>query len=66
MIEIRGRRKNVVLPSAWEDLNTRQFILTIVKLLELLGQQIKINEFRLTLLLLYTGYKPGSDTRIQR
>ena len=66
MIEIQGKRKKIVLPSAWEDLSTKQFILTIVKLLELLGRQIKINEFRLALLLLYTGYKPGSDARIQR
>ena len=66
MIEIQGKHKKIVLPSAWEDLSTKQFILTIVKLLELLGRQIKINEFRLALLLLYTGYKPGSDARIQR
>ena len=66
MIEIQGKRKKIVLPSAWEDLSTKQFIFTIVKLLELLGRQIKINEFRLALLLLYTGYKPGSDARIQR
>lgn len=66
MIEIQGKRKKIVLPSAWEDLSTKQFILTIVKLLELLGRQIKINDFRLALLLLYTGYKPGSDARIQR
>lgn len=55
MIEIQGKRKKIVLPSAWGDLSTKQFILTIVKLLELLGRQIKINEFRLALLLLYTG-----------
>lgn len=66
MIEIQGKHKKIVLPSAWEDLSTKQFILTIVKLLELLGQQIKINEFKLALLLLYTGYKLGSDARIQR
>ena len=64
MIEIQGKRKKIVLPSAWEDLSTKQFIFTIVKLLELLGRQIKINEFRLALLLLYTGYKPVSDARI--
>ncbi|GEM_PF-646066 len=66
MIEIQGKRKKIVLPSAWEDLSTRQFIFTIVKLLELLGQQIKINDFRIALLLLYTKYKPSSDRKVQR
>ena len=66
LFHYKGNAKKIVLPSAWEDLSTKQFILTIVKLLELLGRQIKINEFRLALLLLYTGYKPGADARIQR
>lgn len=66
MIEIQGKRKKIVLPSAWEDLSTKQFILTIVKLLELLGREIKINEFRVALLLLYTRYKPSSDNREHR
>lgn len=64
MISIKGRYKNIVLPSSWEDLNEKQFVFSNVKLLELLAGKISLQEFRLALLIFYTGYKPSTITRV--
>lgn len=59
MKTITGIKHPIPLPDCWEELSPGQYIYTIGKLLELMGHQCTLTDFRIALLLKYTGYRPS-------
>lgn len=59
MKTIQGVKHPILLPDKWEELTPVQYIFTVTRLLLLIGQQCTAADFRISLLLNYTGYRPA-------
>lgn len=58
MITIQGKKRPISIPSSWEELAPWQYVFTITKLLQLISRQLSLFDFRIALMLCYTGYRP--------
>lgn len=63
MKTIQGVKKPITLPDCWEDLTPALYTFTITKLLEVMAHACTLTDFRISLLLKYTGYRPSVRLR---